>query len=60
VRLPIALISKLIDEFRELTLLETLGTQGRVFAAEMRYALTGRGQEWRSERCSALLRSTVR
>jgi predicted ATPase with chaperone activity len=46
VRLPIALISELIDEFRELTLLETLGTQGRDFAAEMRYALTGKGHEW--------------
>jgi predicted ATPase with chaperone activity len=45
-RLPIAVISELVDEFRELTLLETLGTQGRDFAAEMRYALTGKGHEW--------------
>jgi hypothetical protein len=45
-RLPIALISELVDEFRELALLETLGTQGRDFAAEMRYALTGKGHEW--------------
>ena len=45
-RLPIALISELVDEFRELALLETLGTQGRDFAAEMRYALTGKGHDW--------------
>jgi hypothetical protein len=45
-RLPIALISELIDEFRELMLLESLGTQGRDFAAELRYALTSKGHEW--------------
>jgi hypothetical protein len=45
-RLPIALISELVDEFRDLALLETLGTQGRDFAAEMRYALTGKGHDW--------------
>jgi predicted ATPase with chaperone activity len=45
-RLPIALISDLVDELRQLTLLESLGTQGRDFAAELRYALTGKGHEW--------------
>lgn len=45
-RLPIALLSELLDEFRQLMLLETLGTQGRDLAAELRYALTGKGQDW--------------
>jgi hypothetical protein len=45
-RLPIALISDLIDEFRQLMLLETLGTHGRDFAAELRYAMTGKGADW--------------
>lgn len=45
-RLPIALISDLLDEFRQLALVETLGTHGRDFAAELRYALTGKGQDW--------------
>ena len=45
-RLPVALISELVDEFRELALLETLGTQGREFAAGLRYALTSKGHEW--------------
>lgn len=64
-RLPIALISELVDEFRELTLLESLGTQGRDFAAELRYALTSKGHEWAVaalQRChtSALRRSRWR
>jgi hypothetical protein len=45
-RLPITLISDLIDEFRQLMLLETLGTHGRDFAAELRYALTSKGHDW--------------
>jgi hypothetical protein len=45
-RLPVALVSELVDEFRQLTLLETLGTHGRDFAAELRYALTGKGHDW--------------
>jgi hypothetical protein len=45
-RLPSALISELLDELRQLALLETLGTSGRDFAAELRYALTGKGQDW--------------
>ncbi|HET6518753.1 MAG TPA: hypothetical protein VFG47_02915 [Geminicoccaceae bacterium] len=45
-RLPIALVSELVDEFRQLKLLESLGTHGRDLAAEMRYALTGKGHDW--------------
>ena len=45
-RLPIALIAELLDELRQLALLETLGTHGRDFAAELRYSLTGKGQDW--------------
>jgi hypothetical protein len=45
-RLPIALISDLIDESRQLMLLETLGTHGRDLAAELRYALTSKGHDW--------------
>ena len=45
-RLPITLVSELVDQLRELTLLETLGTHGRDFAAELRYALTSKGHDW--------------
>ena len=45
-RLPISLVSELVDEFRQLKVLESLGTHGRDLAAEMRYALTGKGHDW--------------
>ena len=45
-RLPVALVSDLVDELRQLMLLETLGTHGRDFAAELRYALTSKGHDW--------------
>ena len=46
VRLPVALISDLIEEARELALVESLGARGRDFSAELRYALTGKGHDW--------------
>ena len=45
-RLPVALVSDLVDELRRLMLLETLGTHGRDFAAELRYGLTSKGHDW--------------
>jgi hypothetical protein len=45
-RLPVALVSDLVDELRQLMLLETLGSHGRDFAAELRYALTSKGHDW--------------
>lgn len=48
-RLPVTLISDLIEEARELALLETLGARGRDLSAELRYALTGKGHDWAIE-----------
>jgi hypothetical protein len=45
-RLPVALIADLIEEARELALVESLGARGRDFSAELRYALTGKGDDW--------------
>lgn len=52
--LPIALVGDLVDEARALALVESLGTRGRDFAAELRFALTGKGQHRANE---ALARS---
>jgi predicted ATPase with chaperone activity len=48
-RLPVALISDLIEEARELALVESLGARGRDFSAELRYALTDKGHDWAIE-----------
>jgi hypothetical protein len=48
-RLPVALISDLVEEARELALVESLGARGRDFSAELRYALTGKGHDWAIE-----------
>jgi predicted ATPase with chaperone activity len=49
VRLPVGLVSDLVEEAREFALLESLGTRGRDFSAELRYALTSKGQDWAME-----------
>jgi hypothetical protein len=48
-RLPLALVLELVEEAREFALLESLGTRGRDFSAELRYALTGKGNDWAIE-----------
>src|ERR671911_116267 len=48
-RLPMALAMELVEEAREFALLESLGTRGRDFSAELRYALTGKGNDWAIE-----------
>jgi hypothetical protein len=48
-RLPVALVSDLVEEAREFALLETLGARGRDLHAELRYALTGKGHDWAIE-----------
>jgi hypothetical protein len=53
-RLPVALVGDLVEEARSLALMESLGTRGRDFAAELRFALTGQGQQRANE---ALARS---
>lgn len=51
-RLPIALVSDLVEEAREFALLESLGTRGRDFTAELRYGLTSKGHDWAIEALS--------
>lgn len=48
-RLPVALVTELVEEAREFALLESRGTRGRDLSAELRYALTGKGQDWAIE-----------
>ena len=48
-RLPVALISDLVEEAREFALVESLGARGRELSAELRYALTGKGHDWAIE-----------
>jgi predicted ATPase with chaperone activity len=45
-RLPMALLTELVEEAREFALLESLGARGRDLNAELRYALTGKGRDW--------------
>lgn len=45
VRLPVALVVDIVDEAREMALIQSLGTKGRDFAAELRFALTDRGHD---------------
>lgn len=44
-KLPVALVGDMVDEARNLALMESLGTRGRDFAAELRFALTDKGQQ---------------
>ena len=48
-QLPVALVTDLIEEAREFALLESRGTRGRDLSAELRYALTGKGNDWAIE-----------
>ena len=48
-RLPVAIVSDLVDEARGLSVMESLGTRDRDFSAELRFALTGKGQQWANE-----------
>ncbi|HSA81552.1 MAG TPA: hypothetical protein VLE23_12095 [Geminicoccaceae bacterium] len=48
-RLPIALVSDLVEEAREFALLAALGARGRDLQAELRYALTDKGHDWAIE-----------
>lgn len=49
VRLPAALISAMLDEARELAVVQTLGSRGTGVAAELRYELTEKGHGWAIE-----------
>jgi predicted ATPase with chaperone activity len=49
VQLPAALVAELVEEARELALLESLGARGADLTAERRYALTGKGHDWAIE-----------
>jgi hypothetical protein len=49
IRLPMALVTDLVEEARQFALLESLGARGRDFSAEIRYALTGKGHDWAIE-----------
>ena len=51
-KLPLALVGDLVDEARGASLMESLGTRHRDFSAELRFALTGKGQQWASEALS--------
>ena len=56
-RLPAALVADLVEEAREFALLESRGTRGSDYSAELRYALTGKGHDWAIEaleRCQYL------
>jgi hypothetical protein len=56
-RLPIGLITDLVEEAREFALVESRGARGGDFSAELRYALTGKGHDWAIEaldRCQYL------
>ena len=48
-RLPVALVTELVEEAREFALLESLGARGADLSAELRYALTGKGHDWAIE-----------
>ncbi len=45
-RLPRAIIDFLLDEAREMALVEVLGSLGESPLSELRYALTGKGRDW--------------
>ena len=48
-RLPVALVSDLVEEAREFALVESRGARGRDLSAELRYALTDKGRDWAIE-----------
>lgn len=45
-RLPRAIIDSLLEEAREMALVEVLGARGDSPLSELRYALTGKGRDW--------------
>lgn len=52
IRLPGALIGEMLDEARELAVVQTLGARGSSVAAELRYDLTEKGHGWAAEALS--------
>lgn len=51
-KLPIGIVTQLIEMAQAQKLMETLGQLGASLTAEMRYALTGKGREWALEALS--------
>ena len=49
IRLPAALIADLVDEAREMAIIQTLGGRGISVANELRYDLTEKGHDWAVE-----------
>ena len=49
VKLSRAIVSALLDDAREMGLIEFLGTANRDGGSEMRYALTGKGHTWAAD-----------
>ena len=48
-RLPVGVVSELIELAQDKKLIETLGQLGASLTAEMRYGLTGKGRSWTHE-----------
>jgi hypothetical protein len=48
-RLPMALVTGLVEEARDFALLESLGARGANLSAELRYGLTSKGHDWAIE-----------
>jgi hypothetical protein len=48
-KLPVGIVSRLIEMAQAQRMMETLGQLGASLTAEMRYALTGKGREWALE-----------
>ncbi len=48
-KLPIGIVTQLIEIAQQMRMMETLGQLGASLTAEMRYALTGKGREWALE-----------
>ena len=51
-KLPIGIVTQLIEMAQAQRMMETLGPLGASLTAEMRYALTGKGREWALEALS--------
>jgi predicted ATPase with chaperone activity len=49
IRLPAALIADLVDEAREMAIIQTLGGRGTGAGNELRYDLTEKGHDWAAE-----------
>ncbi|HUF86376.1 MAG TPA: AAA family ATPase [Thermohalobaculum sp.] len=48
-KLPIGIVTQLVETAQAQRMMETLGQLGASLTAEMRYALTGKGREWALE-----------